>query len=97
MRLDWRLMLLCAAVIALIMAAAHVYLTQTIRDVLLAQRLDALTAQVRTAAENLADRWEEAIASGTLIEIADRTARAPDVRASVIDGAGNLLWDSEVR
>ena len=97
MRLHWRLMLLCAAVIAMAMAAVHLYASRTIREVLLAQRRDALTTQVRTAAENLADRWEEAIASGTLIEIANRTARAPDVRASVIDGAGNLLWDSEVR
>ena len=95
--MHWRLTLLCAAVIAMAMAAVHLYLTRTIRDIVLSQRRDALAAQVRTAADNLADRWEEAAASGTLNEIVNRIGRRLDVRAAVIDAAGKVLWDSDLR
>ena len=65
MRLHWRLMLLCAAAIAVAMAAVHLYVTRTVRDILMEQQRDALTTRVRTAADNLADRWEEAASTGT--------------------------------
>ena len=97
MRLHWRLMLICMAVVAMAMAAVHMYLTRTIRDILLAQRRDALTNEVRTAADYLAGQWEEAAASGTVNEIVNRIGRRLDARATVIDGAGKVLWDSEVR
>ncbi len=97
MRLHWRLMLICLAVVAMAMAAVHMYLTRTIRDILLAQRRDALTKEVRTAADYLAGQWEEAATSGTVNEIVNRIGRRLDARATVIDGAGKVLWDSEVR
>ena len=42
------------------MAAVHLYLTRTIRDILLAQRRDTLTQEVRTAVAQFAGQWAEA-------------------------------------
>ncbi len=97
MRFHWRLMLISIAVIAMAMAAVHMFLTRTIRDILLAQRRDALTTEVRTAADYLAGQWEESAASRAVNEIVKRIGRRLDVRATVIDGAGKILWDSDVR
>ena len=97
MRFHWRLMLISMAVIALAMAAVHLYLTRTIRDILLAQRRETLTQEVRMAVAQFAGQWEEAAASGTVNEIVNRIGRRLHVRATVIDGDGKVLWDSEVR
>ncbi len=48
MRLHWRLMLLCAAVIAIAMAAVHLYANRTIHEILLASVLGLTLALLLT-------------------------------------------------
>ncbi len=97
MRLHWKLMLTYTSVIVLVVASVHLYLDRAMRAFLVGQLGDTLTREVRLAGAYLRRDLSDRPPPETLDGLADLLGQRLGVRATVTDGTGRVLGDSEVR
>jgi len=96
MRLHWKLMLTYTSVVVLVMAFFHLYLDRVMRDFLVGHIGDSLAREVRLSGAYLRRDLPEPPDADALDGLADVIGERLGVRATVIDGAGRVLGDSQV-
>ena len=96
MRLHWKLMVTYTSVVVLVVACAHLYLDRATRTFLVGQLGDTLAREVRLAGAYLSREASDTDPPGQVDGLADFLGQQLSVRATVVDGAGRVLGDSEV-
>ena len=92
MRLHWKWMLACLSVLVLVLASAHLYLDRAIRDIWVSHLEQRLLREVRFARVHLRD---VANTDERLTSIVNEVGVRLGVRATLINGQGRVLADSE--
>ena len=92
MRLHWKWMLACLSVLVLVLASAHLYLDRAIRDIWVSHLEQRLLREVRFARVYLSD---VANTDERLTSIVNEVGVRLGVRATLINGQGRVLADSE--
>ena len=92
MRLHWKLMITYAAVVVLVLLSMDLYLSSALRGFVVDHLADRLSRESRLAA----DLWRGEVEGIALDELADRIGQRLGVRATLIDGEGVVVGDSEV-
>ena len=92
MRLHWKWMLACLSVLVLVLASAHLYLDRAIRDFWISHLEQRLLREVRFARVHLSD---VANTDEGLTAIVNEVGVRLGVRATLINGQGRVLADSE--
>lgn len=92
MRLHWKWMLACLSVLILVLASAHLYLDHAIRDFWISHLEQRLLREVRFARVYLSDL---ANTDEKLIPLVNEVGLRLGVRATLINGQGRVLADSE--
>ena len=92
MRLHWKWMLACLSVLVLVLASAHLYLDRAIRDIWVSHLEQRLLREVRFARVYLSD---VANTDRGLTSIVNEVGVRLGVRATLINGQGRVLADSE--
>lgn len=93
MRLHWKWMLACLSVLVLVLASAHLYLDHAIRDFWVSHLEQRLLREVRFARVHLSDM---ANTDEELVPLVNEVGVRLGVRATLINGKGRVLADSEV-
>ena len=92
MRLHWKWMLACLSVLVLVLASVFIYLDHAIRDFWVYHLEQRLLREVRFARVQLSD---VANTDGKLGPLVNEVGLRLGVRATLIDGQGRVLADSE--
>ena len=92
MRLHWKWMLACLSVLVLVLASVFIYLDHAIRDFWIYHLEQRLLREVRFARVQLSD---VANTDGELGPLVNEVGVSLGVRATLIDGHGRVLADSE--
>ncbi len=92
MRLHWKWMLACLSVLILVLASAHLYLDHAIRDFWISHVEQRLLREVRFARVYLSDM---ANTDEGLVPLVNEVGVRLGVRATLINGQGRVLADSE--
>ena len=92
MRLHWKWMLACLSVLVLVLASVFIYLDHAIRDFWVYHLEQRLLREVRFARVQLSD---VANTDGELGPLVNEVGLRLGVRATLIDGHGRVLADSE--
>ena len=96
MRLHWKLMLTYILMVALVVVFVHVWSNRGMDDFLVDQLGDTLDREIQLAGS----LWDpEDYSPSSMVQVdalADMVGQQLDVRATVIDGSGRVLGDSEV-
>ena len=92
MRLHWKGMLACLAVLALVLTSLHLYLNRAMRDFWIAHLERTLLREARLARAHLSDSASSREALGPIV---DDVGVRLGVRATLIDASGRVLGDSE--
>ena len=90
-------MMIYTSVVIIVMASVHLFLERALRGFLVGQLETTLTREARIAGSYLANTDPGSISAGSEDELANRFGKLLDVRATIVDGAGIVLGDSEVR
>ncbi|MDA0748246.1 MAG: ATP-binding protein [bacterium] len=96
MRLHWKLMLTYACVIVMVMVFTHLYLARAMHEFLVGQLEEMLAREVRLTGAYLTQSLSGEGASDRLDGFADLVGQRLEVRATIIDGSGRVLGDSDV-
>ena len=92
MRLHWKWMLACLSVLVLVLASAHLYLDHVIRDFWVHHLEQRLLREVRFARVHIS---EVANTDEGLVPLVDEVGVRLGVRATLLNGQGRVLADSE--
>ena len=92
MRLHWKWILACLSVLILVLASAHLYLDHAIRDFWISHVEQRLLREVRFARVYLSDM---ANTDEELVPLVNEVGVRLGVRATLINGQGRVLADSE--
>ena len=92
MRLHWKWMLACLSVLVLVLASTHLYLDRAIRNFWVSHLEQRLLREVRFARLHLSD---VANTDEGLIPLVNEVGLRLGVRATLINGKGRVLADSE--
>ncbi|MDE2954933.1 MAG: hypothetical protein OXR71_10445, partial [Gemmatimonadota bacterium] len=92
MRLHWKWVLACLSVLILVLASAHLYLDHAIRDFWISHVEQRLLREVRFARVYLSDM---ANTDEGLVPLVNEVGVRLGVRATLINGQGRVLADSE--
>ncbi len=93
MRLHWQWMLTCLAVVAVVLASVLMYLNRAVYDFWVSHLEHELLREMRFARLHLSDAAD---AHRVLDALVDEVGGRLGARATLIDGSGRVLGDSEV-
>ena len=92
MRLHYKLLITHALVVVLVLASADLYLSSALRGFVVDHLGDRLSRESRLAAQ----LWPAGAEGRALDELADGIGQRLGVRATLVDGNGVVIGDSEV-